>query len=310
MTRWVEVSAPAKVNLSLCVIGRRPDGYHELDTLMMGLALADRLRIAERAGEDRLRVSGPQARGVPADARNLALRAVGAVRRLARARGHELAGVHVELEKHIPSAAGLGGGSSDAAGAALACAHLAGLDPDEPELLRALGEVGSDCAFFLAARASGLARCRGRGEHVEPLSAWRGPFALLIVTPAFGCATATVYDALPEPAGSRPLDPACLARADLADLRALLHNDLEAAALRSHPALEPFRARLEDLAPGAFHLAGSGSSWFGFLDDEGAARRVMNELARAGSERRYALRGQWLLPATSTGLAVRAMKLH
>ena len=179
--RRVRVRAPAKVNLSLAVLGRRPDGFHELDTVLMALAFGDVLEVSERADEAfELVVRGPAAAGVPSDGSNLALRAAAALSVLARSRGPAPRGVRIELEKHVPPAAGLGGGSSDAAAAALACAALWGLDPDAPEVLAVLAELGSDCPFFMAARKSGLARCTGRGERVEPLTALALPWTLAI----------------------------------------------------------------------------------------------------------------------------------
>jgi 4-diphosphocytidyl-2-C-methyl-D-erythritol kinase len=304
--------APAKLNLTLAVRGRRADGYHELDSVFLAVELADRLEAA-RAGETcRLRVQGPAAAGVPADGTNLALRAANAVQALARARGLPAPGVELVLEKHVPAEAGLGGGSSDAAAAALACAELYGLDPDDAELRTALAGLGSDCAFFLAARGSGLARCTGRGERVTPLPRLELAGVLALLTPAFGCGTARVYAELDAGAaratghGRRdpwPFDGGAGVPGSLEALRSALFNELEPAAERSHPELAAFRARLEELAPGAFRLAGSGSSCFGFFEDERAARDLLARLALDEGGRRYALRGQWILPVRSRGLA-------
>jgi 4-diphosphocytidyl-2-C-methyl-D-erythritol kinase len=294
--------APAKVNLSLAVLARREDGFHELDTVLMALELWDELAVEPRPVGLTLAVHGPAASGVPADDTNLVLRCARALHALATARGLRPPGLAFSLLKRIPARAGLGGGSSDAAAAALACARFFGLDPDERELRAVLDELGSDCAFFHAARATGLARCTGRGERVEPLPALDLPWSLVVVTPDFGCATAAVYRALgPLPARRAPLafDPAALAKDTLAAARARLRNELEPAAERSHPELAAFHARLEELAPGTFRLAGSGSSWFGFCADERSAQALLARLGAADRGRRYALRGQWILPARS-----------
>jgi 4-diphosphocytidyl-2-C-methyl-D-erythritol kinase len=302
--RRVTVRAPAKVNLSLAVLGRRPDGYHELDNVMMTLELGDLVTAEARDEECTLELGGPAASGVPEDGTNLALRGALAVRALAERRGLAPGGVHLTLEKRVPAQAGLGGGSSDAAAAALACAELWGLDPDEREILEALSALGSDCAFFLAARASGLARCTGRGEIVEPLAALDLRWSLALVTPDFGCSTSAVYAAFASPESKRrePLEPRALRAGSLEEARALLSNELEPAAERAHPELARFRARLEELAPRAFRLAGSGSSCFGFFADEADARAVLERLEGAQRGRRYALRGRWVLPARSRGL--------
>lgn len=296
----VVVRAPAKVNLTLAVLGKRPDGYHELDTVMLALELADRLeaRLTERPGV-RLEVHGPAAEGVPVDGSNLVLRAAGGL----LAEHRPTAGLEFVLEKHIPAGGGLGGGSSDAAAAVLATCLLLGLEADAPQRRAALAELGSDCAFFLAARASGLARCTGRGEVVEP---WRGlafPWPLVLVAPTFGCATARVYQAQRGPRGEfAPLTPSELSQLSRAELEARLGNDLLDAALASHPPLADFRALLEEAAPGRFQLSGSGSSWFALASDVPAARALAERVASVAEARRYALRGPWITRASGAGV--------
>lgn len=301
MSARVTVRAPAKLNLSLAVLGKRADGYHELDTVLLALPLADELVLEPGAGAaDILEVSGPAGAGVPVDGSNLALRALDAVRALARVRGLAAPALRVALRKRVPAQAGLGGGSSDATAAALGACTLFGLDPDLPEVAAELARLGSDCPFFLRARASGVARCTGRGERVEPWPALVLPWTIALVTPGFGCATGDVYRALQVPSKSTP---ASFERAglgsDLTRDRARLRNDLEAAAERSHPPLAAFRARLEALAPGTFRLAGSGSSCFGLCADASEAEDLLARLAASEEARRYGLRGSWVLPARS-----------
>lgn len=310
--RRVRVRAPAKVNLSLAVLGRRADGFHELDTVVMALELGDVLELEECAGTElTLAVRGPAAAGVPSDGSNLALRAALAVQALARARGRSPGGARLVLEKHVPAAAGLGGGSADAAAAALAGCELWGLAPDDAAVLAILAGLGSDCPFFLAARTTGLARCTGRGERVEALPALELPWVLALATPDFGCSTAVVYAAVePRARPAARFDPEALRVAPLAQARGLLANDLEAAAERSHPALAAFRGTLAELAPGAFRLAGSGSSCFGFFADVRAAEAALAALERACEARRYGLRLRWVGPARSAGLAVLKRKSH
>lgn len=304
--RRIALRAPAKLNLTLAVGGVRADGFHELDTVLMGIGLEDRLVAEAQAVGCTLELSGPAASGVPEDASNLALRAARAVLELARARGLEAGGVRLLLEKHIPAKAGLGGGSSDAAAAAYAAARLFGIDPDDPELRAALSVLGSDCAFFLEARRTGLARCTGRGELVEPWPRVSWPWSLAVVTPSFGCATGAVYRALasvrsqPERAAHR-VDAFPRSSLSLGELRAGLFNELEPAALHAEPRLRGFRAHLEHCAPGAFRLAGSGSSWFGFFPDEPCARAVVERVHSASEGRGYALRSRWVGPARSVG---------
>ena len=298
--RRVVARAPAKVNLTLAVGARRPDGYHEVDTVLLALPLGDRLTVAARAEPGvALRVSGPAAAGVPADGSNLVVRAAERLLAASGARG----GLALELEKHVPAGGGLGGGSADAAATVLAVATLLGLEPDEPRWLALLAELGSDCPFFLAARASGLARCTGRGERVEP---WLGvdfPWSIVLVAPTFGCATAQVYRAFRGPTGGPPaLAPGDLARLPRAALEARLRNDLLPAARASHPALEAFEGWLEAQWPGRFRLSGSGSSWFALCASADEAEALARELPRAAEARRYALRGPWVARAAGRGV--------
>jgi 4-diphosphocytidyl-2-C-methyl-D-erythritol kinase len=298
--RRVVVRAPAKVNLTLAVLGRRADGFHELDTVLLALGLADRLeaRRVDRPGL-RLSVHGPAAAGVPGDGSNLVLRAAEQI--LAE---HGLAtGLEFELEKHIPAGGGLGGGSSDAAAATLATALLLGLEPDSPALGAGLARLGSDCTFFLAARASGLARCTGRGERVEP---WPGTvlaWPLVLVAPTFGCATERVYKAH---RGARRVWPALeageLASLSHAALEARLGNDLLAAALASHPELARFQELLEEAAAGRFQLSGSGSSWFALAADEAEAGALRARVMAVAEARHHALRGPWITRASGAGV--------
>ncbi|HJP02204.1 MAG TPA: hypothetical protein QF764_10590, partial [Planctomycetota bacterium] len=187
----VRVLAPAKINLTLELRGRRADGFHELRTHLLALELADELRVATRPGEGvALEVSGLGAGGeVPGDEENLAWRAAAVA--LAAAREAGLArgvGLTVELVKRIPAQAGLGGASSDAAAALAASAAVLGLDlagAERAEWAReALAELGSDCPFFLEAAATGLALCEGRGERVRPVAAESvGDWSVVLVTP-------------------------------------------------------------------------------------------------------------------------------
>jgi len=297
--RRVVVRAPAKVNLTLGVLGRRPDGFHEVDTVLIALTLADRLVLQRRAEPGvSLRVTGPAAAGVPADGTNLAVRAAEGLL------GGSAGGLELELEKHVPAGGGLGGGSSDAAASVLGVATLLGLDPDGGAAHALLAELGSDCAFFLAARATGLARCTGRGERVEPWEGVSFPWWLVLVAPPFGCATGEVYRAFRGREGDAP----ALARTDLAGgsratLEKRLVNDLLPAARASHPALAAFERWLEGHGPGRFRLSGSGSSWFALCADEAEARALAGSLAADAKARHHALRGPWVTRAAGQGVA-------
>lgn len=305
----VRVLAPAKVNPFLEVVGRRPDGYHEVDTLLCALALADRVT-AERTHDGRieLEVAGPQASAdVPRDPTNLAWRAAELVLAQGRARGALSAhdGVRIALEKNVPSGAGLGGGSSDAAAALFASQTVLEVPFTRAQEQAALAALGSDCVFFSAARESGLARCRGRGELVEPWPALSQPWHVALLTPREPASTRDVYAALHaslSPGESLPmLKPRSLDGTE-AEARAALFNRLEEAALSAVPVLRMWRETLDRCGAGHFRLAGSGSSFFGLYASEDAARLDLELIVRAARERRLEWRGTWLTRVASHGV--------
>ncbi len=181
------VHAPAKINLSLKILGKRADGYHELETVIATLALSDSLTIdkLERPGELQFSCSEP---GVPADDTNLVVQAVHAYRQASGTQD----GLSIHLQKNIPHGAGLGGGSSDAA-ATLQALNRLNDEALEPSHLRELAAtLGSDVPFFLAA---GPARCTGRGEVVTPLERPLPDWPLLLIKPPFGISTPWAYKA-------------------------------------------------------------------------------------------------------------------
>lgn len=309
---WQVARAPAKVNLSLEVLARRADGYHELDTLMLCVDLADvlRARRVERPGLA-LRVGGAAAAGVPADERNLAWRAAQAVLARAQRRAGKLLGLELALEKHVPSGAGLGGASSDAAAAVLAAQAALECELARDEQQELLASLGSDCPFFLAS-PSGLARCTGRGERVEPLGRAPPAWWILLLTPDVSCPTAQVYSAvrppLCRPAGLPSLGPQTL---DLParEARGGLFNGLEGAALRSVPGLRAWKDALSRCGAEHWKLSGSGSTFYGLHDDREEALaeldRLRAELGRSGLRPRLATavrpagRGAALVPPES-----------
>lgn len=276
----------AKVNLSLVVVGRRPDGYHELDTLFQAVALTDRLTF-EPADTLSLEVDDPS---IPAGEENLVLRA-------ARALAHE-AGIRpkaaLTLEKRIPSGGGLGGGSSDAAVTLLGLSALWELDLPLEVLSRVGGAIGSDVPFFLH---GGTARGLGRGERIEPLGDLP-PQAVVLVMPPFPVSTPAVFGRLQAPAwdgrGGGRLGEEAPDR-----------NDLEPAAEALFPALRAVRESLGRVGATRARLSGSGSTVFGLFPDlataseaarrldglpEGSAVRVVPTLTREESRSRSAPR--------------------
>ena len=272
----VEALAPAKLNLFLEVPRRRPDGYHEVESLMVAVDLFDELTFRDDpSGAISLTCDDPD---LPVDGRNLVVRAAEALKRDS---GRDL-GSRIALKKAIPAQAGLAGGSSDAAATLAALDHLWGLGTPPGRLAELAAEIGSDVAFFLHGPA---AVCRGRGELVEPVSL-PNSLTFVLVAPRVGLSTADVYRRLTPPEASRPIGPA-VAALDLGDPEALgrsLFNRLQPVAEAIRPELASVRDALAGLRP---HLcgslmSGSGSAYFGLARDAEAARHAADVLTPLG----------------------------
>jgi 4-diphosphocytidyl-2-C-methyl-D-erythritol kinase len=268
------VRAPAKVNLFLEVLGKRPDGYHEIATLMVAIRLMDTLLFKEEP-DLRLGCARPDLSTGPD---NLILRAA----RLLQARTGCSKGAHIRLVKRVPMAAGLAGGSTDAAATLWGLNRLWNLDLTLDELARLGGELGSDVPFFFYTPA---AWCTGRGEQVTRVPLGR-PLDLVLLCPLFGCPTAEVYRNLIVPAV--PESGAALRRAVAAGqvdvIGRLLHNRLQPAAEKIAPAIPAFYRRLAQLGPAGQLMSGSGSSLFALCRDRPEAERMAHEL-RHGADK-------------------------
>jgi 4-diphosphocytidyl-2-C-methyl-D-erythritol kinase len=275
--REVRVEARAKVNVFLRVLGRREDGYHDLESLVVPIALADRItfRPAER-GDVRLVVTGGVGHSVPADERNLVVVAA----RLLSARCGGGGGALIELDKRIPAAAGLGGGSADAAATLDALNRLWRCDLGAAELAEVAAEVGSDVPALLH---GGPVMVRGRGEIVEPAPT-AGMWWVVVPQP-FAISTADAYRWWDEDGGSTGPDPRpvleAAARGDLDALATLAFNDLQGPVFRRHPHLE--EARMELLRAGALAaiLCGSGPTLVGLVRTRQHAAHVARGLPSA-----------------------------
>jgi 4-diphosphocytidyl-2-C-methyl-D-erythritol kinase len=257
------VRAPAKVNLFLEILGKRPDGYHEIATLMVAIGLCDTLRFTDDpSGTVTLDVGRSN---LSSGADNLIVKAA----RLLQDRSGCYRGARIRLTKRIPTMAGLAGGSSDAAATLIGLNEQWRLGLSMAELARIGSEIGSDIAFFFSLPA---AWCTGRGETVRQVAMGR-PLDLVLVCPPFGCGTADVYRQLRVP--GRPIDGSAMLRAaELGDIEAItanLHNRLAAPAEIVAPELSRLRARLP--ASGTM-LSGSGSTLFALRPDRTAARRL------------------------------------
>lgn len=265
MVKLLAEAAPAKINLFLRVVGRRADGYHELDSVFVPVSLADRLRVEMRGAAARsitLRCDGAD---VPSGERNLAWRAANG---FLGEFGCD-AEVLLDLHKRIPAGAGLGGGSSDAGAVLRMMAALTRID-DAPRLGRVALGLGADVPFFLAPHA---AHVGGIGERIAPLE--RCPrLWIVIAVPAVEVSTAEIFRALRREQWSGPA-PAEHLRA-IADGRitpAMLQNDLAAVAMTRCPQIARLKAALEAAGADAASMSGSGGAVFGlFAGEEQAAR--------------------------------------
>jgi 4-diphosphocytidyl-2-C-methyl-D-erythritol kinase len=323
----VTVLAPAKLNLFLEVLSRRADGFHEIESLMAPVSMWDTLTFeatsteqisltcqwslpapvgaagAARAATGSIgrTAAADTCDGLPPGSENLALRAV----RLLRSRADhgsavQPCGARLHLVKRIPVAAGLGGGSSDAA-AALVAANLGwGLGCSHEQLAVLAGELGSDVPFFLRRDyrrpgihgsgtrgseilAAGPAICRGRGERVEPVVP-RSVLHCVVVKPPAGLSTAQVYAACRPAAAPRPLAALvdALRRGQTALAGRLLYNGLQPAAESRSPWIARLREEFSRLNFQGHQMSGSGTSYFGICQHARHARRLAAHLRQRG----------------------------
>jgi 4-diphosphocytidyl-2-C-methyl-D-erythritol kinase len=279
----VRASVYPKLTLSLRVLGRRPDGYHDLEALVVSLGQPhDVLEVyaVPAPGGVQLELAGEPADEIPSDHRNLAFIAADALLARAGRSGH---GVRLVLRKQIPAGAGLGGGSADAAAALLAVRRLLDIDLDDDALLEVAAGIGSDVAFCLR---GGAAWIRGRGEQVEPVTMSTG-LGFVVAIPPFRLSTPAVYAAWDELRGPRSRR-AVPAPPRVAGVLAELSNDLEPAAEAIEPRLVEFRAALESATGRPALLAGSGSAYVVPVPD---ARRLPQLVEQVRTRLRVAVVG-------------------
>lgn len=270
----IEVFAPAKINLALHVTGQRADGYHLLDSLVVFADVGDRLTVRPVGGPS-LSVSGPMSSGVPTDGRNLVLRAAAAMGVPAT----------ITLEKHLPAAAGIGGGSSDAAAVMRALAGTGAPLPDAPE---ALGADVPVCLFGRPARMSGI------GERIQPADGLP-PLPAVLVNPGVSVSTPEVFRALKRRDGA-PM-PAIPGFADVgayADWLAAQRNDLEAPAVALAPVIGAALDALDACGALLARMSGSGATCFGLFASDRAARRAADRISASEP-------GWWVHPTMLAG---------
>ena len=289
------VQAPAKLNLFFEVLAKRIDGYHEIQTLVYPINLYDTLYFREHSrGQVELGLESTSgvwesddsgSLAVPRDTDNLAVRAVELLRR----RAGISRGAILRLVKRIPSAAGLGGGSSDAAAALVAGNVGWNLGWSRTELGQLAAELGSDVPLFLV---DGPSFCQGRGELVEPVSGL-GLLHFVVVRPPVGLSTAEVYGVCKAARTARCVTPLLnsLGRGDLRPAGRSFFNRLELAAETLSPWIGQLRREFAQADCLGYQMSGSGSCYFGLCSHACHARRVARRMQASGSGTALAVRG-------------------
>ena len=276
------LKAPAKINLSLDVLYKRRDGYHEVEMVMTTIDLADRLEIEEISANDIKLFS--QYRFVPDDDRNLAFQAA----KLIKERFGIKQGVSISLEKNIPVAAGLAGGSSDAAAVLRGLNTMWRLGLTSHELAKLGAEIGSDVSFCVY---GGTALAKGRGELITPLPSpphcW-----VILAKPTIGVSTADVYKRLNLNEISHPNTQAMIEALQTNDYKKLcnnLGNVLENVTLQLHPEVTAIKEHMIKFGADAVLMSGSGPTVFGLVQYESRLHRIYNAL-RGFCDQVYAVR--------------------
>jgi 4-diphosphocytidyl-2-C-methyl-D-erythritol kinase len=278
----VRLPAFGKINWTLCVLGRRPDGFHELHTLFQTVSLADEL-VFEKSHDLKLSCNDPR---INVDGTNLIMRAAEALNR-SLGTSH---GAQIHLEKRIPSPGGLGGGSSNAAVALVGLGRLWGEALDLQQLLDLARDLGADVPFFLH---GGTAAGTGRGDVIEPI-----PDIivenLLIVTPDISVSTRDAFESLGAPVLTLQAPPRILSvsrtgAGSVDPLSSELKNDFEPHVFAAHPEIRRVKDTLLELGAANAALSGSGASVFAVFDKKEARQAAEKALDSESTWRKFAV---------------------
>ncbi|MBT6717810.1 MAG: 4-(cytidine 5'-diphospho)-2-C-methyl-D-erythritol kinase [Nitrospina sp.] len=268
-SKRLQFKTPAKINLGLQINKKRKDGFHELETLFQMVAWFDDIELEEAQEKVELFCDTP---GIPNDKTNLVVKAA---RLLQNRFPGKCGGVKIKLKKNIPSGAGLGGGSGNAAGVLLALNHLWNLKIPRKELISMASELGSDVPFFLM---SPCAIGTGKGEILQPIE---NPinFYILMIYPGFPIATPWVYGnlklKLTKAENNISILTNFLMRSEFAQLGAALYNDLEPVVFKRYPEVLEIKNELLNSGAAGALLSGSGSTVFGIFDNPEIAKKAL-----------------------------------
>lgn len=265
------VKAPAKINLTLDVLYKRPDGYHEVEMIMTTVDLADRVGLRNRHdGQIQIHSSS---NFVPDDQRNLAYQAA----KLLRDTYNVQAGVSITIDKQIPVAAGLAGGSSDAAATLKGLNHLWNLNLSIDQLAELGAKIGSDVPFCVY---GGTAIARGRGEKIEhiatPPACW-----VILAKPTIGVSTAAIYGGLNIAEVQHPNTlkmKQAIEDKDYMQVCNTLDNVLESVTLKLHPEVAIIKEQMSRFGADAVLMSGSGPTVFGLVQSKARVSRIVNGL--------------------------------
>jgi 4-diphosphocytidyl-2-C-methyl-D-erythritol kinase len=266
----LRLKAYAKINLSLKILGTRPDGYHELDSIMQSVSLADNITLTEIPSGIQLATTNLK---LPNDQRNLAYKAAEAFLRV-KGQGSRSQGIKIFIEKNIPLAAGLAGGSADAAAVLYGLNEMTAPSLRLPvrqagvtrsSLLELGAELGSDVPFCLV---GGNCQVTGRGEHVKR-TMFHGQRYFVLVTPEVEVPTKWAYEAFDQ-----------MTNDELNMTRENRRNDLEPVVIRRHPVIQRVKERLVELGCSFAQMSGSGPTVFGVVPDRPAGERIAAEMKR------------------------------
>ena len=263
-------AAPAKINLFLRVLRKRPDGYHDLASVMQQISIYDELTYALRPEGITLHCPGTD---LPTDEKNLIYRAAQAIFISTGYQG----GVEIILNKHIPSAAGLGGGSSDAATTLMALNEQCSLGLTKTELMKLGAKLGADVPFFIFGSS---AFATGIGEKLQTLPNKLPQLHIVLINPAFSLSTKTVYENLNLTLTKKKNNYSIPRFYALGDVIRELHNDLESVSLKMHHELNDFKQMLMNEGALGALMSGSGPTLFGIFADEKSAKKARNAILK------------------------------
>ncbi len=268
-------SAYAKINLTLDILCKREDGFHDLETIMQTLSLCDDVEIDVQTGKEWTLWCDKE--DVPCDSRNLAWKAAELFEQHS---GRNLGGVAIRIKKRIPSQAGMGGGSSDAAAVLRMLNRYCGHLFSEMELADLGGRIGSDVPFCVA---GGTCMCEGRGERLRRLPAMP-ECTILVCKPEFGVSTPALYRTIDEKEILRRPDNAAMEQAlkakDLASIARGVWNVFDPVVSEVHPEMNEIRDVMQQCGALGQQMTGSGSAFFGVMPDAQSAERAAEQLRR------------------------------